>query len=42
LVEETHGPGENPRRVASHWLTLSHNVVHFTLIEIQTHNKISV
>jgi hypothetical protein len=31
LVEET-GP------VASHWQTLSHNVVHLTLIEIRTHN----
>jgi len=24
--------------VASHWQTLSHNVVHLTQIEIQTHN----
>ena len=28
LVEETGGPGENHRPVASHWSTLSHNVVH--------------
>ena len=27
LVEETGGPGENHRPVASHWQTLSHNVV---------------
>jgi hypothetical protein len=35
LVEET---GENHRPVASHWQTLSHNVVHLVLIEIRTHN----
>jgi hypothetical protein len=29
---------ENHRPVASHWQTLSHNVVHLTLIEIRTHN----
>jgi hypothetical protein len=29
LVKETTGPGENHRPVASHWQTLSHNVVHF-------------
>jgi hypothetical protein len=28
LVEETGGPGENHRHVASHSQTLSHNVVH--------------
>jgi hypothetical protein len=27
LVEETRVPGENHRSVASHWQTLSHNVV---------------
>jgi hypothetical protein len=27
LVEETRVPGENHRPVASHWQTLSHNVV---------------
>jgi hypothetical protein len=32
LVEETGGPGENYRPVASHWQTLSHNVVHLALI----------
>ena len=32
LVEETGGP------VASHWQTLSHNVVHLSLIEIRTLN----
>jgi hypothetical protein len=31
------GPGENHRPVASHWQTLSHNVVHLALIEIRTH-----
>jgi hypothetical protein len=36
LVEETGGPGENHRPVASHWQTLSHNVVHLALIEIGT------
>jgi len=38
LVEETGGPGENNRPVASHWQTLSHNVVHLALIEIRTDN----
>jgi hypothetical protein len=37
-VEETGGPGENHRPVASHLQTLSHNVVHLALIEIRTHN----
>ena len=31
LVEETGGPGENHRPVASYLQTLSHNVVHFAL-----------
>jgi len=30
LVVETEVPGENPRPVASHWQTLSHNVVSST------------
>ena len=38
LVEETGGPGEIRRPVASHWQTLSHNVVHLALIKIRTHN----
>jgi len=38
LMEETGGPGENHRPVASHWQTLSHNVVQLALIEIRTHN----
>ena len=38
LVKETGGPGKNHRPVASHWQTLSHNVVHLVLIEIRTHN----
>jgi hypothetical protein len=37
LVEETEGPGENHRPVASHWQNLSHNIVHLTLIEIRSH-----
>jgi hypothetical protein len=40
LVEETGIPRENHRPVASHWKTLSHNVVHLALIEIRTHNII--
>ena len=40
LVEETGGPGENYRPVASHRQSLSHNVAHLALIEIRTH-KIS-
>jgi len=38
LVEETGGPWEYHRPVASHWQTLSHNVVHLALIEFRTHN----
>ena len=38
LLEETGGPGENQRLVASYWQTLSHNVVHLALIDIRTHN----
>jgi hypothetical protein len=38
LVEETGGPEENHRPVASHWQTVSHNVVHLALFEIGTHN----
>jgi hypothetical protein len=38
LVEETKEPGKNHRPVASHWETLSHNVVHIALIEIRTSN----
>jgi hypothetical protein len=38
LVEETGGPGENHWAVASHWQTLSNNVVHLALIKIRTHN----
>ena len=37
FLEETGGRGENHRPVVSHWQTLSHNVVHLPLIEIQTH-----
>ena len=40
LVEEIGGLGENHRPVASHWQTLSHNVVYLALIEIRIH-KIS-
>ena len=38
LAEETGGPRENYRPVASHWQTLLHNVVHLAPIEIRTHN----
>ena len=38
LMEETGVFGENLRPVASHWQTLSHNVVYLALIEIRTHN----
>ena len=40
LVEETGVPGENHRPAASHWQTLSHNVVLNTpcLYGIRTHN----
>ena len=38
VVEEAGVSGENHRPVASHWQTLSYNVVHLALIEIRTHN----
>jgi len=40
LVEETGGPGENQRSVASHWQTLSYDVVSSTscLSGIRSHN----
>ena len=40
LLEETGRLRENHRPVASHWQTLSHNVVHLALIKIQTHNSL--
>ena len=40
LVEETELQGENHQPTASHWQTLSHNIVHFALSGIQTHNII--
>jgi len=42
LVEETGGPGENHRPIASHWQTLSHNVVHLALIKTQTNNQMQM
>jgi hypothetical protein len=36
FMEETGVPGETHRPVASHWQTLSHNVIHISLIEIRT------
>ena len=42
LVEETRVPGEMHKRVASHWQTLSHNVVHLALIKIRTHNIVVI
>jgi hypothetical protein len=38
MVEEAGVAGENHWPAASHWQTLSHNVVHLALIEIRTHN----
>jgi hypothetical protein len=38
LMEETGVPRENHQPVASHWETLSHNVVHLALIAIRTNN----
>jgi hypothetical protein len=38
LVEETGEPRENHRHVASHWQTLSYNVVHLALMKIRSHN----
>jgi hypothetical protein len=38
LVEETGVPRENHQPAASHWQTLSHNVVHLALGGIRTHN----
>ena len=35
LVEETGGTVGNHRHIASYWQTVSHNVVHLTLIEIR-------
>ena len=37
LVEETGGPGENLRPVASHCQTLSHKAVYLALIKTRTH-----
>jgi hypothetical protein len=42
LFEETGCPGENHRPVASHWQTLSHNVVHLALNEIRTHIHVNL
>ena len=39
LVEETGWSGATHRPVASHWQTLSYNVVHLALIEILTPNN---
>ena len=38
LVEQTGGPGENHRPTASHWQTLSRNVVHIALSGSRSHN----
>jgi hypothetical protein len=38
MMEETREPRQKHRPVASHWQTLSHNVVQLALIEIRTHN----
>jgi hypothetical protein len=39
LMEETGGPGENNRPIASYGQILSHNVVHLALIEFRTCNR---
>ena len=39
LEKETGGPGENHRSVASHWQTLSHNVVHLALRDSNTQHQ---
>jgi hypothetical protein len=39
LVEETGVPGENHWPVASHWQSLSHNVVHLAMNRVRTHNN---
>ena len=36
MGDETGGAGENYRPVASHWQTLSHNVVHLSSILVRT------
>jgi hypothetical protein len=43
LVEETGVPGENHRPAASHWQTLSHNVLSSTPNQsgIRTHNVVN-
>jgi hypothetical protein len=41
LVEETRVPGENHQPVASHWQTLSHNVVLSTHSHERHSNKFS-
>jgi hypothetical protein len=40
LMEEFEVPGEHHWHVASHWQTLSHNVVssNFAMNEVRTHN----
>ena len=44
LLEETGVPGENHRPSASHWQTLSHNVVSITprLSRVRTHNIVVI
>ena len=42
LEEETRVPGENHRPVASHWQTLSHNVVSITPLHEQGSEEVWV
>ena len=42
LVEETEGPEENHRPAASHWQTLSHNVVSSTPREANSQQKVVI
>jgi len=37
FVEKTGGPEENHWPVASHWQSISHNIVHLALVEIWSH-----
>ena len=42
LMGETGRSGENHQPIASHWQTLSYNVVHLALIEIRTQTSVVI
>ena len=42
LVEETGVPGENHQPVTSHWQTLSHNVVHDLIHNMDEFAKLTI